>query len=51
LFRQIGEELRTSYELAYTSTNPDRDGAFRQIVIRPKRSDLKVRAKTGYFAR
>jgi Ca-activated chloride channel homolog len=51
VFRQIGEELRTSYELAYTSTNPDRDGAFRQIVIRPKRSDLKVRAKTGYFAR
>lgn len=50
-FAQIGEELRATYELAYTSTNPDRDGSFRKIRIRPKNPGLVVRAKTGYFAR
>jgi Ca-activated chloride channel family protein len=50
-FQEIGEELRATYELAYPSTNPNRDGTFRKIVIRPKRTDLTVRAKTGYFAR
>jgi len=50
-FRQIGEELRLSYELAYHSSNAVKDGSFRKIVIRPKRAGLTVRAKTGYFAR
>ena len=50
-FQDIGEELRATYELAYQSTNPNRDGTYRKIVIRPKRQDLAVRAKTGYYAR
>jgi Ca-activated chloride channel family protein len=50
-FREIGEELRSSYELAYNSSHTDRDGYFRKIVIRPKNSGLTVRAKTGYYAR
>lgn len=50
-FRQIADELRSSYELAYYPTNPIRDDTFRKIVIRPKRDGLTVRAKTGYFAR
>src|SRR5215470_11863297 len=50
-FRQIAEELRTSYELAYYPSNPLGDDAFRKLVIRPKQSGLAVRAKTGYFAR
>jgi len=50
-FRQIAEELRTSYELAYYPTNEVKDETFRKIVIKPKRNGLKVRAKTGYFAR
>ncbi len=50
-FRQIGEELRSAYELAYHSTNPDRDGTFRKIRIQVKRPGLTVRAKTGYYAR
>lgn len=51
IFRQIGEELRASYELAYVSTNALRDGSFRKVAIRPRRPELSVRAKTGYFAR
>jgi len=50
-FHEIGVELRASYELAYISTNPVRDGTFRKVVIRPKRPGLTVRSKTGYFAR
>jgi len=50
-FRQIAEELRASYELAYYPSNPARDETFRKLVIRPKQPGLTVRAKTGYFAR
>jgi VWFA-related protein len=50
-FRQIGDELRSSYELAYYPTNPIKDDSFRKIVIRPKQDGLKVHTKTGYFSR
>jgi Ca-activated chloride channel family protein len=50
-FRQIAEELRTSYELGYYPTDPLRDDSFRKIVIKPKREGIKIRAKTGYFSR
>ncbi len=49
-FRQIAEELRTSYELAYYPTNSDKDETFRKIVIRTKQAGVKVRTKTGYFS-
>jgi len=50
-FREIGEELRSSYELAYNSSNTERDGYFRRIVIRSRQAGLTVRAKSGYYAR
>jgi len=50
-FKQIAEELRNAYELAYYPSNPIKDGTFRKIVIRPRQNGLTVRAKTGYFAR
>ncbi|MFN7994921.1 MAG: VWA domain-containing protein [Bryobacteraceae bacterium] len=50
-FAQIGEELRSSYELAYVSTNPVRDGSFRNVAIRCRRDGFTIRSKTGYFAR
>jgi VWFA-related protein len=50
-FRQIAQELRTSYELAYYPTNDEKDETFRKIAIRPKQAGLKVRTKTGYFSR
>jgi Ca-activated chloride channel homolog len=49
-FREIAEELRTSYELAYYPTNSAKDDTFRKLLIRPKKQGLTVRAKTGYFA-
>jgi Ca-activated chloride channel homolog len=50
-FRQIGEQLRSAYEMAYHSTNPERDGTFRKLRIEVKRPALQARAKTGYYAR
>ena len=50
-FREIVEELRTSYELGYYPTNRGKDDSFRKIVIRPQTEGVKVRAKNGYFAR
>jgi Ca-activated chloride channel family protein len=50
-FKLIGEQLRSSYELAYQSTNPANDGLFRKISVQVKRPGVTVRAKTGYYAR
>ncbi|WP_218273897.1 hypothetical protein, partial [Pseudomonas sp. GW456-12-1-14-LB2] len=35
-FRQIAEELRTSYEVGYYPTNKSKDDSFRKIVIQTK---------------
>jgi Ca-activated chloride channel family protein len=50
-FREIGDQLRSSYEIAYHSNNPQEDRTFHKIAVRVKRPGLAVRAKTGYFAR
>jgi Ca-activated chloride channel family protein len=50
-FRQIGEQLRASYELAYHTSNPPGDNTFHKIVIRSKKPNLTVRSKTGYYAK
>ncbi len=48
-FGEIGEELRTSYELAYHSQNED--GTFHKLVVRAKTPGITIRAKSGYLAR
>ena len=50
-FRQIAEELRTSYEIAYYPVNKNKDESFRKIVVKSKLDGVKIRTKTGYFAR
>ncbi len=50
-FRQIAEELRTSYELGYYPSNTSKDTSFRKIVVRSTRPDIRIRTKTGYFAK
>ena len=50
-FAQIGEILRSSYDLAYASTAGSGDDTFRKIQIRTRQPGLAVRHKTGYFAR
>ena len=50
-FEQIGEQLRSSYQIAYHSTNPQSDESFRKVQIRVKQTGYTVRAKTGYYAK
>ena len=50
-FRQIAEELRSSYEVAYYPSNKAKDGTFRKIVVKAKQEGVRIRAKTGYFAK
>jgi VWFA-related protein len=50
IFDQIAQELRTQYSLGYNSTNPARDGRYRQIKITPRNSGYTVRARKGYYA-
>ncbi len=50
IFAQIAEELRTQYSLGYVSTNGEMDGEYREIRIRPRDRDLRVRARRGYYA-
>jgi Ca-activated chloride channel family protein len=51
VFRQIASELQAQYLLGYYSTDERTDGGFRRISVRVlKRSDLRVRARQGYYA-
>lgn len=50
LFDQIAQELRTQYSLGYISTNPNKDGKFRQIKIVPRDSSYMARTRKGYYA-
>ncbi len=49
-FQQIAEELRSSYDVGYYSTNKVKDDTFRKIAIRTKLEGVTIRSKTGYFA-
>ncbi len=51
VFGHIGEELRSSYELAYHSTHTAGDGTFHKLVIRTLRPGLTIRTKTGYYSK
>jgi Ca-activated chloride channel homolog len=55
-FAEIERELRTQYLIAYSSTNKQRDGAYRKITIditNPvlQKQKLQLRHRPGYFAK
>jgi VWFA-related protein len=53
VWRDIAGGIRSQYTVAYHSSNPARDGAFRKVHIaanRNGRRDLRVTARDGYFA-
>jgi VWFA-related protein len=49
-FRMVIENLRRRYILSYTSTDRDRDGAWREVEILPKLPGYVVSSAGGYFA-
>lgn len=51
VFRQIASELQAQYLLGYYPADVRTDGRFRHITVRVlSRSDLRVRARQGYYA-
>jgi len=49
-YRRIVENLRRRYVLSYTSTNIARNGAWREVLIRSRSSEIVVSSRGGYFA-
>jgi Ca-activated chloride channel family protein len=55
-FAEIEQELRSQYLIAYSSTNKNRDGSYRQMhidITNPdlQKEQLKFRHRPGYFAK
>jgi len=50
IYGTIANELASLYSLGYTSTNPARDGAYRRVIVKVGRPDIRIRTRTGYVA-
>ncbi len=50
VFKEIQEELRNQYSIAYSPEKAERDGTFRHIDIKVDNSDYRVQARNGYYA-
>jgi VWFA-related protein len=48
-FDQIAAELRSQYNIGYTSTNPKMDGTYRKLEIKSKQN-YKIQSRAGYYA-
>ncbi|HLY17960.1 MAG TPA: VWA domain-containing protein [Bryobacteraceae bacterium] len=49
-FKQLQEEMRSQYAIAYSSTNSEQDGSFRKLVVKTTDKNLKVQVRKGYYA-
>jgi Ca-activated chloride channel family protein len=49
IYEAISQELSTLYSVAYTSKNPQRNGAWRRVVVRVTRPGLITRTRQGYY--
>ena len=49
IYQSIWDELSSQYAIAYSSTNPKRDGAWRRIQVRVMKPGLTARTKQGYY--
>ena len=49
IYQSIADELSSQYSMAYTSTNPRRDGAWRRVVVKVTRPGATARTKLGYY--
>jgi VWFA-related protein len=50
VFDRVVNDTSAYYVLGYSSTNAARDGRFRRIKVRLKRTDLKLEYRSGYYA-
>jgi Ca-activated chloride channel family protein len=50
VYERIAKELKSQYNIGYTSKNTKRDGSWRRVVVQTDRQNLVVRTKLGYYA-
>ena len=50
IFKGMQDDTSMYYVLGYHSSNAARDGRYRRITVKLKRSDLKVQYRRGYYA-
>ena len=50
VFKELQEEMRIQYSMAYTPTNEVKDGGYRHLEVRMANKDLKAQARKGYYA-
>lgn len=50
IYAEIKAELASQYVLAYQTSNPNRDGRFRNVAVRLERPGLVARTRPGYYA-
>jgi hypothetical protein len=50
VFDRVVRDTSAYYVLGYSSTNANRDGRFRRIKVKLRRSDAKLEYRSGYYA-
>ena len=50
VFKELQDEMRSQYSIAYTPANERKDGTYRKIEIKLSNKDLKAQARKGYYA-
>jgi len=49
-FKELQDEMRSQYAIAYTSTHAEQDGTFRKLLVKVADKNLKVQVRKGYYA-
>jgi VWFA-related protein len=50
VYQSVAEELKNQYYVSYVSTNPSKDGTWRNVDLRVKRPRVTIRTRPGYYA-
>jgi len=50
VFKELQDEMRSQYAIAYTPLNDAKDGSYRKIEIKLSNKDYKAQARKGYYA-
>ncbi len=50
IFADIQEEMRSQYAIGFKPADEVRDGSFRKLEVRSRKSRMKVTTRSGYFA-
>jgi VWFA-related protein len=50
VFKELQDEMRSQYSIAYTPANDTKNGSYRKIDIKLSSKDLKAQARKGYYA-